>query len=383
MQCNSDKLLAEKREGPQPVDGMKIAGYKSIGPLQEVELNRLNVLIGANGSGKSNFVNAFNMLRCIGESDHQFQNYVLEAGGASSLLHFGPQYTQKLTLSVSFEDQTNRYHVDLVPTDDQRLFPQSEWVSFRGDKEHHNFSVKTGSFSLAVGQDNYQGERREVVNFVRQRIQQWRVYHFHDTSKLSPAKSTADIHDNLYLHPQGKNLPSFLYMLKSARPDSYDIIVRNIRAVMPFFDDFVLEPFFEVPDKIRLRWRHQMSSDYLDVSALSDGGLRFILLTTLLMQPAELMPSVVLLDEPEIGLHPAAIRYLSEMIKHATIHAQMVVATQSSLLVDRLAPEDLLVTEQVNGATRLFRPNSQQLADFLEDYTLGQLWERNEFGGVP
>ena len=136
-------------------------------------------------------------------------------------------------------------------------------------------------------------------------------------------------------------------------------------------------------DKIRLEWLHVGSDAYFDASSLSDGSLRFIALATLLLQPESLRPPVVLLDEPELGLHPFAITLLASMLKHAAVDSQIIVATQSPVLLDHFEPEDVLVAERVNRATKLSRLDDDKLHAWLEDYSLGQLWEKNEFGGRP
>ena len=177
------------------------------------------------------------------------------------------------------------------------------------------------------------------------------------------------------------------------------MIRRTVQLVAPFFDDFFLEPLVLNEDTIRLEWRHrgpdsyyyrgadgkihQGANSYFDVTSLSDGLLRFIALATLFLQPKKLRPSVILLDEPELGLHPAAITILASLIKQVSAEAQVVVATQSPLFLDHFEPEDVLVADRVDGATQLERKNKKDLEHWLEDYSLGQLWEKNELGGRP
>ena len=151
-----------------------------------------------------------------------------------------------------------------------------------------------------------------------------------------------------------------------------------MRLVVPFFS---LELFTLQGDKIRLEWRHHGFDSYFDAHSLSDATLRFIALATLLLQPRRLRPSVILLDEPELGLHPSAIAILAALIKQSSVETQIVLATQSPLLLDHFDPEDVLVTECMAGATKFTRLDGEQLKNGLEDYSLGQLWEKNEFGG--
>jgi predicted ATPase len=178
-------------------------------------------------------------------------------------------------------------------------------------------------------------------------------------------------------------LPAFLYYLRKKHQEAYRLIVRTVQRVAPFFEDFQLEPLQLKPDDIKLEWRHKRSDQYFDASSLSDGTLRFIALATLFLQPEKYRPSVILVDEPELGLHPYALEMLAALVRQASVTTQVIVSTQSSLLLDHFEPEDVLVANRVNDGTQLTRLESPQLAKWLEDYSLGQLWEKNEFGGRP
>jgi predicted ATPase len=196
-------------------------------------------------------------------------------------------------------------------------------------------------------------------------------------------RKTAKVDDNRFLRADGANLPAFLYLLREKHQASYDLIVRTVQRVTPFFDDFRLEPLRLKPDDIKLEWRHKKSDQYFDASSLSDGTLRFIALATLFLQPEQYRPSVILVDEPELGLHPYALEVLAALIRQVSVTNQVIVSTQSSLLLDHFQPEDILVADGVDGGTQLTRLKSEQLEKWLEDYSLGQLWEKNEFGGRP
>ena len=222
-----------------------------------------------------------------------------------------------------------------------------------------------------------------LLDFLRDQLDRFRVYHFHDTSPTAPIKRTADLHDNRHLREDGSNLAAFLYRLRRKEEESYRMIVRTVRLVAPFFEDFVLEPQALNEDKIRLEWRHRGSDAYFDASSLSDGSLRFIALATLLLQPTELKPHVILLDEPELGLHPYAITLFGSLVRQCSLKRQVVIATQSPTLLDHFEPEDVLVADRVDGRTELKRLDGDRLITWLEDYSLGQLWEKNEIGGRP
>ena len=348
------------------LDWVTIQGFKSIKSIERLPLGRINVLIGPNGSGKSNFIDALSFLHAI--SMGKLQSYVGRAGGAEKILRFGSKETYCIFMEFNFDEQESGYEVMLSPTDDDNLYPSSE--SERGGPiENENETYMSG-----IG-----GSSPHIREFVSS----WRLYHFHDASMTSPMRKTSDIHDNRGLRAQAENLASFLFLLQEKHKNSYEMIRRTVHLVAPFFDDFLLRPQALNEDKIRLEWQHRGSEAYFDVSSLSDGTLRFIALATLFLQPAPLRPSVVLLDEPELGLHPHAITVLSSLIKQASVETQVVLATQSPILLDHFEPEDVLVADRVDGATNFTRLDSEKLKSWLHDYSLGQLWEKNEFGGRP
>ena len=367
------------------LDWITVKGFKSIKSIEELELRPINILIGANGAGKSNFIGVFSFLNAIRLG--RLRNYVMRSGGADKILHFGSKTTQQLSIEIGFENGKRKYNIDLAPNDADGLFPSNEnvYTSFKQE------TIPDDAFSTLyalLGGDSEAGisstkQKSRAITCVREHLFHWRLYHFHDTSVSSPIKKTVPLNDNRYLRHDGSNLAAFLYYLREKHGRSYDMIRRTVQLVAPFFDDFFLEPLVLNEDTIRLEWRHRGSDSYFDAASLSDGSLRFIALATLLLQPKELRPSVLLLDEPELGLHPAAIVIIASLIKQVSTETQIVVATQSPLLLDHFEPEDVLVTERVEGATQFTRLDREKLKIWLEDYSLGQLWEKNEFGGRP
>ena len=214
-------------------------------------------------------------------------------------------------------------------------------------------------------------------------LRSWRIYDFRGVGRGSALRKNADLYDCETLHADGSNLASLLYFLREKHRESYDRIRDSVHLVAPFFEDFDIRPFALDKRILRLRWRHTRTVRPFDVSEFSDGTLRFVALATLLAQPAELRPSVVILDEPELGLHPLAIGVLASLIQSASVKTQMVISTQCAQLIDHFEPEDVLVADRVEGATRLTRLDASALAEWLEDYSLGELWEKNHFGGRP
>ena len=370
------------------LDSITVKGFRSIASIECLRLCPINVLIGANGSGKSNFLEIFSFLHAI-RAGH-LRNYVSRAGGADRVLHFGSKVTQELTIHVSFEDSRHEYGITLAASDTDELYPLSlyplsEDLFFR-KREKYSKPVRRG-LSRSGGEagisDPERNRRNMIGRYVREHLDRWRLHHFQDTSATSPIRKTTDLNDNHHLRPDGSNLAAFLYYLQRKHEASYDMIRRTVRLVAPFFDDFHLRPQALNEDKIRIEWLHKGSEAYFDAASLSDGSLRFIALATLLLQPVSHRPSVILLDEPELGLHPRAITALASLVKQASVETQIILSTQSPLLLDHFRPDDVLVAERMNGATELTRLDGADLDRWLQDYSLGQLWEKNELGGRP
>jgi predicted ATPase len=363
------------------LDCITVKGFKSIASIENLKLGAINVVVGPNGSGKSNFIGVFSFLHAIREG--HLQEYLIKAGGADKVLYFGSKTTATLSIQISFQEGRNQYEIDLQATEADEMVPLSETVSF-WDKARYPtgpYGEELSRIGKEAGISDARNSR--IAGYVRKHLGRWRLYHFHDTSSSSPMKRTADVNDNSFLRPDGSNLAAFLYYLRQKHVTSYGLIRRSVQRVAPFFDDFRLEPQKLNPDKIRLEWRHKGSEAYFDASSLSDGTLRFIALATLFLQPEPFRPSVIVVDEPELGLHPYAITMLASLVKQASVQTQSIVSTQSPLLLDHFQPEDVLVADRVNGGTQFTRLESAQLATWLQEYSLGQLWEKNELGGRP
>ncbi|MEM6558973.1 MAG: AAA family ATPase [Myxococcota bacterium] len=363
---------------PAKLSAISVFGFRSIRAIEELELRPLNVLIGANGSGKSNFIEVFAFLNAL--RSERLATYVLERGGADRILHFGSKQTDRIRIHLQFEGGVNGYEVVLSPGQADNLYVSREVVSFHDKKKHPEpFKRSLGSGAEAqIG-----SSAKPISSYVREHLSSWRIYHFHDTGPQSALKRVASVDDNQFLRADGANLASFLYRLKNTHRENYSHIVAAVRTVAPFFHDFQLTPSALDSTKIRLEWQHVGTESYFDASSMSDGTLRFVALATLLMQPVELLPSVILMDEPELGLHPYAIEVLAAAVRQASAYQQVIVSTQSSLLLDQFEPEDILVADRVDGGTQFTRPETERLRDWLDEYSLGQLWEKNDLGGRP
>ena len=369
------------------IESIAIKGFKSIRDV-EVELRDVNVLIGANGAGKSNFIEVLAFLQEIQQGN--LQRYVKRAGGADRLLHFGSKTTETIEIDIRFQSPSESFGIDLLATDADSLevvarVAASVGAASAGRGNESPTSHSPGHSPVNGGQ-SYGVNERLFSGFdeqVRKIVDTWRIYHFHDTSRSAPMKKTAKLHDNRYLRPDGSNLAAFLYLLREKHEFEYGFIQKTVRMVAPFFDEFVLEPMALNPDTIRLEWKHKGTDAYFDASSLSDGTLRFIALATLLQQPKELRPSVILLDEPELGMHPLGITLLAAMVNSASVDTQVILATQSPMLLDYFEPEEVVVADRVDGGTQFTRFTSEELAVWLKRYSIGELWEMNDLGGRP
>ncbi|NOS75575.1 MAG: AAA family ATPase [Methyloglobulus sp.] len=358
---------------------ISIQGYKSIRNLEQFKLTNLNILLGANGAGKSNFISVFKLLAQMYEQ--RLQVYVPENGGADALLNYGRKKTKQISMGFYFD--VNGYEFTLIPTLDNRLVFEQEKLMFTGyiawdgtPRYPSSTVIARGHIEAVLKKSNH-----KYAEFIKPAIESWRIYHFHDTSDTAFVKHIHAINDNLKLKTDAGNLAAFLLKLKLKFPENYQQIVKTIRLVAPFFADFVLR---EGEEHIQLEWTEVGNPDTpFKAHVLSDGTLRFICLATLLLQPFSLMTDTVLIDEPELGLHPYGLAVLADLIKRAAEQKQLIISTQSVELINHFSANDIIVVDRVDDASTFKRLDDEQLKDWLEDYSLGDLWKQNIIGGRP
>ncbi len=357
---------------PNQLSRIVLRGFKSIREC-DLELRELNVLIGPNGAGKSNFIGFFRLIQQMLEGN--LQRYVSKQGGPDALLHFGRKKTEQLSAELYFGN--NGYKFSLEPTQDNRMMFAEEnfWWNMKGD-----WTISSGHFETEV---ESQKRSTRIYDYTVPPMKSWRLYHFHDTSDSALVKQRHGINDNLYLRPDARNLAAFLYFLKDQHPSHYKRIVKTVRLVAPFFGDFLLRPQPDSKDQIELEWTEKGEDVPFKGHLLSDGTLRFICLTTVLMQPEELQPETILIDEPELGLHPFAINLLASLLRSTSKNKQVIVSTQSTDLLNEFSSEDVVVADRTEGYTHLHRLDSKALDAWLNEYSLGELWQKNVLGGRP
>lgn len=357
-----------------------VKGYKSIKVIENFEPTPINILIGPNGAGKSNFISFFKFLSWLLNSDGKLQEHVAYLGGANDILHDGADITKSIDAEISIQNKSglNEYKFSL-------MFAKPDKLVFKEEKYRYCSKSICGEAawsSCGVGHEEAKlpevnnPTSNTILNLLRKLI----VYQFHNTSDTAPMRLKWSAADGRWLKQNGENLGSFLYRLQKEERAYYTRIIRYIRQVLPFFDDFDL---YEEFGQILLRWKEKGTSKVFNASQASDGMLRTIALISLLAQNPKNLPAVLFLDEPELGLHPSAIDAVAGLIKAASEHCQVFVATQSISLVNNFELEDLVVIDRKGRSSEYTRPDVEKLEAYLEEFSTGQIWEKNIIGGRP
>jgi predicted ATPase len=362
---------------------LTLKGFKTIKGIENFEPGPLTVLIGPNGAGKSNFISFFRMLSWTMAPPGRLQTHVAELGGASALLHDGPSTTReieaKMTIRTPFGKNDYEFRLifaagdTLIYADEQYRFSSGKWSSVA---PWNSLGAGHRESKLIERADEGDQTASVILALIRRMI----VYQFHNTSATARMRSKWDAEDNRYLKEDAGNIAAVLLRLRDSEAGSYQRIVETIRLILPFFSDFELQPEW---GKVLLGWRERDSDRIFNASQAADGMLRVIALVTLLLQPERGIPDVLILDEPELGLHPYAINVIAGLIRSLSSRTQLIIATQSTALIDCFEPTDIVVVERKRRESEFRRLDSKALANWLEDYSLSELWEKNVIGGRP
>ena len=388
----------------QRLKSITLRGFKTIRELEDFQPGAITVLIGPNGAGKSNFISFFRLLSWALVPPGQLQEHVAKSGGASAILHDGPERTRDIEahLVLATDAGENDYSFrlayaaadTLVYTEEKFRFSKLGWPpypqwSLLGVGHREPELIKSAE------------DGNPIASTIKTLLQSVIVHQFHDTSEDSRIRQKWSTDEGRWLKEDAGNLAPFLYRMQQQHPKYYARILETIRLILPFFADFELKPAF---GKLLLAWRERGSDRIFTASQAADGMLRILALVALFQQPEFDLPDVVILDEPELGLHPYAIEVLAGLIRAASQHSQVILATQSVSLIDRFTPEDIVVvdrtrtlsittdrfpaqeTVEVDRTRResTFRRYTEaELHFWLEEYTLSELWEKNVIGGRP
>lgn len=371
-----------KMYSKQRLEKVVIKGYKSISFDNPVTLSlgSVNLLLGANGAGKSNIVSFFKMLNYM--MSKSFARYVETVGTANSLLHYGSKRTPGMEGTLTFSDGKSEdvYHFRLSNAAPDRLIVTEETIRWHRQGEDKPYEV---ILEPVFKESALVDCPESVAKSIYRMLSNCKVYQFHDSSAAGPLRQACPVVTSNYLQAHGNNLPSFLYFLRKNHKDSYDRIVSYVKDVVPQFEDFYLEP---VGSTISLRWIDNSATDYVfNAHQFSDGSIRFIALATLLLQSKETKPNVIILDEPELGLHPYAVAQLAQMVKDAAVHSQIIIASQSKDLVDCFDIGNVSVVEmdEEGLCTTVKTLDERNYKLWLERYAISELWDKNIIGGRP
>ena len=373
------------------IEAVRIKGFRSLADIEVTDLGNLAVLIGSNGSGKSNFIRFFEMLGWMIRS-RKLGEFIQRHGGADDHLFNGSSQTPRMEAEISIRTSAglHEYKFSLGHAQpDRLLFTEEAFRSSRGDGSaevstwHQVGDGNSEANIVEVAQSTVaqQSIDSSTAGVIVQLLRNCSVFQFHDTSDTSAFKMNWDVSDCRCLRGDGGNLATVLHHLERTDLNRYERICSLISRVVPAFDRFVLD---ERHGRVILQWKARGSGKTLGAHLTSDGSLRFFALTTLLNLPAEMLPDVIMLDEPELGLHPAAIPLLGGMIRSLSTQRQVIAATQSPLLVNSFSLDGIVVFEHANGRTECHGVDAAQYQNWLADgYLAGDLWWKNIIGGYP
>lgn len=356
-----------------------IKGFRSLADVRIDNLPQVAVLIGANGAGKSNFIRFFEMMSWMLRGQH-LAEFVQLQGGADDQLFGGSKNTQSIEAELTMETEqgSNDYQFALTRAHPDRFIFTNE--EFRFSRESYPTKASWEPLGSAHEEARIVTSEHQTARVIVRLLKSCAVYQFHDTSDSSDFKTTWDKEENRFLRAHGGNLAAILFYLEREDPRRFQMICRHISRGLPTFDRFQIE---EKHGRVMLRWKAKGMEKTYGAHLTSDGSLRFFALVTLLNLPAEMLPEVIFLDEPELGLHPAALALVAEMIKSLASERQIIVATQSPLLVDEFGLDEIIVLELQDGRTEVRRLDKDEYRHWLDEYTTGELWQKNLLGGQP
>ena len=375
--------------GTTRLESVRIRGFRSLADIELSGLGATSVLIGSNGSGKSNFLRFFEMLSWMVRS-RALGEFVEKYGGADDQLFGGNSVTPRMDAEVALRTEAGRndYRFSLTHAHPDRFmfteeafrFSRSGWPTEATwnhlGSGHREAAIVEAAHSTVSSEFN-PTTARVIVHLLRS----CSVYQFHDTSDTSNFKKRWEAEDNGTLRTHGGNLAAVLRRLEQEDNRRFELICQHIARVLPVFDRFQIEESY---GRVLLRWKARGSEKTFGAHLTSDGSLRFFALVTLLNLPREMLPDILLLDEPELGLHPVAVALVGNMIKALASDAQIIVATQSPLLVDVFELDEIVVLDLHDGRSVFRRLDADTYRMWLDDsFTPGELWQKNLLGGCP
>jgi predicted ATPase len=341
---------------------------------EEIELLPLNVIIGQNASGKSNFIDVIKLLRSLPQ-DKGLINLISKSGGINEWIWKGVKTNDFLEIEVqiSWLFQLTTYKIRIVEAL-QRLGIESEQIIEKGHTVNRNRTTKAEDSILSVNETNYRGASYSTVRAAFLNLAIYSDLQITRKSEIRSPKPSDALND--FLAEDGSNLALILDNLnyRGKKPE----IMRNLQKFYPQFTDYLTTT---QGGTIQL---HLREGDYNPISAyrLSDGTLRYLCLLAILCHPEP--PPLICIEEPETGLHPDILPTIAELMKEASQRTQLIVTTHSDILVSAFSdmPEAVLVCEKDEDGTHFKRLEAEKLKAWLDEYSLGDLWLKGEIGGT-
>ena len=373
---------------PNRIESLRVKGFRSLADVEINEMPNATVLVGANGSGKSNLIRFFELMNwMIGA--RRLDEFVQRQGGADDQLFGGNKISPGIEAELAMRTDAGRndYRFALVRAHPDRFMFTEEAFRFTRDGFGASApwqSIGSGHTEAKIAEAAQPAASvdvdHEAAGVLVRLLRRCAVYQFHDTSDESRFKTKWEAEDSSTLRSDGGNLAAVLLRLEREDLRRFNFICDFIRRALPVFDRFQIE---EVYERVLLRWKAKGMAKTIGAHLTSDGSLRLFALITLLNLPPEMLPDVLILDEPELGLHPAAVALIGDMIKVLAEERQVLVATQSPLLVDQFCLDEILVLELRDRRTEIHRCDENEYRVWLNEYTTGEIWQKNLIGGCP
>lgn len=382
------RTVSSSMPEPTPrIESVQIEGFRSLREVTFRPNPGVTVLVGPNGAGKSNLLHFFHLLRSMVPLQ-RLGRFVAFEGGANDQLFHGRHRTPEMKGEISIRTGAgrNEYAFTLNRGRRDQFFFAEERYRFSHPEDgadvewRHLGSGHDETRLLEAAQPSEDARHRGAARTITDFLQAVTSYQFQDTSKNSPFTNRCHVTDSFRLWPNGGNLAAVLYRMQREDERRYEELCGQIGWIFPVFERFAIE---EENEYVILRWRARNSDQIIGAHLTSDGALRFFALMALLILPSTQLPNVILLDEPELGLHPEAIALVAGMIRSLATERQIVIATQSPLLVDEFGLEDLRVLDLKDGETVMKSVNPDEYRVWLDDYGAGGLWMTNLLGGNP
>jgi predicted ATPase len=377
-------------------ENISVKGFRRL-QHTELEMRALIVMIGANGSGKTSFLDILSMLAASASGN--LRNILQLKGGLNEILTRGRAQELEIAISMKVPDaEPLRYSLALSPKGlsyevrDETLTQQRKLNKSEPFKyiESHGLDIKYFQEGSGLLRPNWEHNPletslsqvpkmyREPEN-LRKSLASCTYYGALDVSEKSPIRLPQAMRPAKLPGASGEDLVSCLYDLRETDQYRFEMVENIISAAFPDFERLNFPPV--AAGTISMTWTDRNFPQPIYVHELSEGTLRFLWLVTLLQSQS--LTTVTLLDEPEVSLHPDLLRHLAYLMREASKHTQLIVATHSDRLIRFLNPHEVLICDLEEGEAKMTWADSLNLDKWLEDYSLDQIWSMNVMGGRP